>query len=351
MRNKKGGVESWMVYTGIILIVLVVFGVFIKDWGLNMKKEQRVQMCKRSVEFSNIDDKLGEIGEQLENPSSAINTAIKIGVIVVVGIVLITVTAGGAAVVAGGVASGVAGGTAAAGATAAIGSTSLFAGATAGAAAAGATGLTATLTAAGATGATFATQAVVAGAIGYGVSEIAIPTAEELLFGNPEDVDLKCSTESNKINSNKKDQIYKEIADNMYTCYDMFGKGEYDNIFGPNGRDYCFICSIVSFKKDDQVLNRAEFSYYLITHTPRNGELSYSDLFAGCDYRGCSQEDIDIEEPEQYHSDFDFITDQDYAIIYNAHDFDMGNSASVIFMPYEFEQVRYFCDYVYISEE
>lgn len=356
-QKKRASTESWMVYTGIILVTLVIFGIFIKDWNTAMSKEQRIQTCKRSVEFRGIGDQIDFIEEQLENPSSELNKAIKIGVIVVVGVVIIVATAGVAGIAAAGVGSGLAGGSIAGGASAATsaivagGSTSIFAGATAGATFAGATGLSGILTAAGATAATVGTQAVVAGAVGYGVSEVFVPTADEILKGNAEDVELNCFTESKKITSNKKEIAYKEIANEMYICYDMFGKGKYDNIFGPNGMNYCFTCSIISFKNKDLTLNRAELSYYLITHSPQGSDLRYSDIFAGCSYLGCSYEGIEIEEPEEFHSDFDFKTNQDFAILYLASDFDSGNSASVVFIPYNFQEIRYFCNYVYMGKE
>ncbi|MCK5107992.1 MAG: hypothetical protein KAQ83_04660, partial [Nanoarchaeota archaeon] len=192
LQKKRGSAESWMVYTGIILIVLVIFGIFIKDWGLNMKKEQRIQQCKRSVDFRNIGDQIEFIENQIESPSSAINTAIRI----TTGVVAYTVTA----VVAGAIIT-VSGGT--------------------------------------------ATPLVIMGigALAGGTSAIFLaPTADDLLIGSPEDVELKCVTESNKINSRDKQEILNEISEEMYICYNMFGLGKYDNIFGPNGKRYCFIC-------------------------------------------------------------------------------------------------------------
>jgi hypothetical protein len=304
MKNKKASVESWMVFVAVILITLIILAIFIKDWGTTMNREQRIQTCKRSVQFRGIEERLDIIQDQLESPTSILNEAINTGIRGVTGVVAYVAT--------GVVASAV-------------------------------------ITATGGA----ATPLVIAGisTLAAGGSAFFLaPTSDTILVGDSTDIKLNCFTEEKNIKKESQQAIISEIADEMYTCYDMFGRNNYENIFGPDGKSYCFICSIVSFKEDLEI-PQTDVINYLAEHSPKGQDLTYADIFAGCDYRGCSsesEEEIEIDNPmeETY-----FDLSEDHVVLYVAHDFNNNHKTFSVFMPYTFQKMRHVCDYVYMGKE
>ncbi len=78
--------------------------------------------------------------------------------------------------------------------------------------------------------------------------------------------------------------IEKTIADTLYQCWDMVGRGKYD-VFGSLGVDSawsetkprCLICSRIAFdeKVPRSVLNQVNVKKYMEAHTAPNSQLSY----------------------------------------------------------------------------
>ncbi len=96
-----------------------------------------------------------------------------------------------------------------------------------------------------------------------------------------------CVTSEETI-KNVKDQseIYKILANNMYDCWDMYGRGEanfYGDVDWGSSDTYCRICSEIKIDSDLDVNKRNfevdEFEKYLSNEHPPGHKESYSEFF------------------------------------------------------------------------
>ncbi|MEK6835851.1 MAG: hypothetical protein AABX55_02400 [Nanoarchaeota archaeon] len=97
------------------------------------------------------------------------------------------------------------------------------------------------------------------------------------------DLASPCVTTEEVIKDDDKNKIYEQLARNMYTCWDQYGKGEVD--FYSNidflGSDHCRICSEI--KIDESLKNKEididDFEIYLSTKRPPNHRETYAEFF------------------------------------------------------------------------
>ncbi|MBN2454874.1 hypothetical protein JXB11_05005 [Candidatus Woesearchaeota archaeon] len=89
---------------------------------------------------------------------------------------------------------------------------------------------------------------------------------------------IKCPTKDVMITEKDSEAIKKEVADYMYECWDIYGKGKYD-LFPTeraNVDTYCVICSRLEFKYDNEVTG---FWRYLNDYNaPRQTHSYYTDF-------------------------------------------------------------------------
>jgi hypothetical protein len=101
-------------------------------------------------------------------------------------------------------------------------------------------------------------------------------------------IDIKCFSQDKTIKVKEEMEIKRKLAEEMRSCYFQFWKGE-KNPFGSDSRKYCFLCSTISFEKDDLIIS--DFPTYIKTVKSFNDQNSYYlDYFANCETLGCSYE-------------------------------------------------------------
>src|SRR3989338_2274706 len=94
--------------------------------------------------------------------------------------------------------------------------------------------------------------------------------------------DSPCITTEETIKTTNDNEIYEQLAKNMYECWDQYGQGEvdfYSNWFNDN--TYCRICSEIKIdeKLKGKNLDIDKFEIYLSGHNPPNSQLSYVEFF------------------------------------------------------------------------
>jgi hypothetical protein len=94
-------------------------------------------------------------------------------------------------------------------------------------------------------------------------------------FGNP--VDITCSTHYIDVKTKEPEEIKKLIADEMYSCWKKYGRGEIE-LFDTEDNNYCAVCSRLSFEEEVEVRNLLAY----LKHNDRPGkEETYWDYLMG----------------------------------------------------------------------
>lgn len=95
-----------------------------------------------------------------------------------------------------------------------------------------------------------------------------------------------CITAKETIKNARKEEIYKQLANSMYDCWDMYGQGEadfYSDIDWLGSDTYCRICSEIKISSDlDQErrnINIDDFESYLTNNNPSGSRESYAEFF------------------------------------------------------------------------
>lgn len=104
---------------------------------------------------------------------------------------------------------------------------------------------------------------------------------EAHLFKSP------CVTTEDTIKSAKtEDDIYKKLADNMYECWDTYGRGEsdfYSNFDFGSADKYCRICSEIKISsdlpQDKRNVDIDKFEEYLTNNYPPGHKETYAEFF------------------------------------------------------------------------
>ena len=129
---------------------------------------------------------------------------------------------------------------------------------------------------------------------------------------------LHCQTQTIEIKTTNEKEIKREIANAMFDCWDMLGRGKIDFLgketkaligFVP-GKAACLICSKIEFS--DKVKNKVseikDFSAYLNEAKIPNHEVTYSEFLL--DKKGASIELLDPSTPSK------MPTDKKYAVVF-----------------------------------
>jgi len=95
-----------------------------------------------------------------------------------------------------------------------------------------------------------------------------------------------CVTTEITIKNEKKEEIYKNLADNMYDCWDQYGGGDidfYSDINWFQKDTYCRICSTIKVSSDLEQSRREfdldDFEKYLANNNPPGHTESYAEFF------------------------------------------------------------------------
>ncbi len=116
----------------------------------------------------------------------------------------------------------------------------------------------------------------------------------------------------------KKAELQRIMADEIYYCWNQFGEGKLD-IFG-GAKKYCSICSVISFKENTPEMNGFEFYSYLIKNTVPNTELSqqgvtYFDYMQGRSKKGEMDPNLLLKNSEGLRQ-IKFEQDSSYSVIF-----------------------------------
>ena len=102
----------------------------------------------------------------------------------------------------------------------------------------------------------------------------------------PAIIDSPCITFSDKIKD--KTKINKQLAEDMYDCWDMYGEGKLDFFSDWDSwlsDTYCIVCNEIEVdKKIDTTLDIDDFEEYLSNHNPPFHEETYAGYFLGPDH-------------------------------------------------------------------
>ena len=120
-----------------------------------------------------------------------------------------------------------------------------------------------------------------------------------------------CITTEETIKDNDKNKIYEQLAQNMYSCWDQYGKGEadfYSNIDFGKSDTHCRICSEI--KIDQSIKNKEididDFEIYLSSYRPPSHKETYAEFFTGAEHAKLDfgEGKISLAEGEQFYSIF-----------------------------------------------
>ena len=73
-------------------------------------------------------------------------------------------------------------------------------------------------------------------------------------------IDLNCKKQNLFIETDEKKKVFREIANSMNTCFDMYGSGKIDFLDNFEKKNYCIVCSKINFENKN---NAYEFSEFL----------------------------------------------------------------------------------------
>lgn len=95
-----------------------------------------------------------------------------------------------------------------------------------------------------------------------------------------------CITTSEVIKTNKEEEIYEQLAQNMYLCWDQYGEGKidfYSNWDWGAANTHCRICSEIKInnKITRDNIDIDEFEGYLSNNNPPTHEETYAEYFLG----------------------------------------------------------------------
>jgi hypothetical protein len=93
-------------------------------------------------------------------------------------------------------------------------------------------------------------------------------------------LNVKCHVDDITIDSVNTEEIYKKFADTTISCYDRYGKGEYDFLENYKAEgNWCFLCAKVSF--DDTINHQSDFFDFIkwtqVNTLPTNKSQTYYD--------------------------------------------------------------------------
>ena len=116
-----------------------------------------------------------------------------------------------------------------------------------------------------------------------------------VMQGSKESINLPivCPTQRVTVDSKDQEQVKRAIADEMKSCWSMWGAGKLQ-LFGDNDGNYCHVCSVITMTNVERVDGLPE---YLRTHTTTGGQ-SYAEYFAG-ERAGTIYEDKKFQEAAQ----------------------------------------------------
>ncbi len=116
---------------------------------------------------------------------------------------------------------------------------------------------------------------------------------------------INCPTQY-KILKGDEDKLKKQIADEMWQCWDNFGQGKYE-LFDPKTEKFCVICFVLEFEDKNEKID--DFVDYLINAPFKGKEYnSYYEAFTGYTSNPVKTE----ETPENFNDAID--TSKKYAV-------------------------------------
>lgn len=126
--------------------------------------------------------------------------------------------------------------------------------------------------------------------------------------------EIKCPMQKITIDSGDDEEIKKQTAEAMYTCWDNFGKGKL-NIFPTElGADevFCALCSEITYEQTGK--NIVSFMEYTVANNPVGSKLSYFEEFTG---RSPTDDEITRTSSSNIGGIDDYIdSDQKYVVVF-----------------------------------
>ncbi len=124
------------------------------------------------------------------------------------------------------------------------------------------------------------------------------------------DAEINCPVKNLTL-SGDKESLKKQIADELYRCWDNYGRGELELFYNKGTKRYCSICSHIVFENEELYLEN--FTTYLVeTKTPK-GDMYYYDFLTGV---RTTPDIIDDTKKEKNAYD-NILTERDYYILYS----------------------------------
>ncbi len=172
-------------------------------------------------------------------------------------------------------------------------------------------------------------------------------SAEGVDFNTAQSEGLSCMTTPVLLKGDKQ-EIMKQMANEMYYCFDQFGRCEYQGIFGEEQEKYCFTCSILAFEKEPEITSQ-EFQEYLNTTIVYGENLYYSDIFAGCGSKNCHKNSENLENT--FSQTLEFKKDSPYAIFFTSNEEQEDADCGISLVEYNSENLSELCTFIYMSIE
>jgi hypothetical protein len=140
--------------------------------------------------------------------------------------------------------------------------------------------------------------------------------------------EINCPTKYKTIDGDE-EQVKEKLAEEMWTCWDNFGRGRYE-LFEASSEKFCVVCSMVEFgsKARNHVVEIDDFSEYLLLGEPFKGQsffermidesiLSFKYMAFGKEERISGQELSEKIETEAFDEmKYTINTNNEYAILF-----------------------------------
>ena len=133
-------------------------------------------------------------------------------------------------------------------------------------------------------------------------------------FGNVQGMDfikeINCPTQY-KILKGNEDQLKKQIVEEMWTCWDNFGQGQYE-LFSATTDNFCVVCSVLEFdrKVKEENIEIKDFENYIKSRRTLQSNSLIEKMM------GTNHEELVFNSGNIPKIEYNLDTDEDYAVVF-----------------------------------
>ena len=154
------------------------------------------------------------------------------------------------------------------------------------------------------------------------------------LGGIHADIPIQCPTEYLTVEENADEEdIYKTLSEEMYECWDDFGKGEL-SLFGVQRAQsitYCVVCDVITFENPDEEISVEGLQQYWEDNKPQGSDKTYLEEFSGIRDRSKKHYSGIIDEPITLDDELEEFTPREEIGVLNNKILTTENNKAIVF--------------------